>query len=254
MQEPVSEEFSPTPKPPEAPAAPVDTATLYDRWRMDPKPEHLSAVVSSLDRSIGYRLGSMGIADNPQMRHQARLITADAVRKYDPASGVALSTWTQNNLQALQRFRRENQGPVKLPDRAVLDGWALARAANELEDELGYEPDVQTLADRTGLSVKRIASVRKATRPVAAASQMSFDPTTSESDFLGEALEYVYDESDVIDRKIIEHTTGYGGAEMMSKFDLAKKLGVSPAQITRRAERLGHKIQEMERQAQEVHA
>jgi len=233
---------------------PETTESLYEAWRLDPTPESLGRVVRSMDDTINYKLVSMGVGDNPQMRSQARLFAADAVQKFDPASGTKLRTWTQSQLQSMQRYRRENQGPVKVPDRAAIDAWAIERAHRELFDELdGVEPDVKQLADRSGLSPKRIAAVRKITRPVAAGSQM-YDEGHSLPDFMGEALEYVYSESDLVDRKIIEHTTGYGGAEQLSKKDTALKLGISPAQVTRRSERIGRKLQEMDQQIESTFA
>lgn len=235
------------------PTARDTTESLYGVWQADPTPDNLGAVVKSMDNTIGYKLSSMGLTDNPQMRHQARLFAADAIKKFDPSSGASLNTWTQTQLQSLQRYRRENQGPVKVPDRAAIDAWAIERAQRELEGETGMEPDVKQLADRSGLSVKRIANVRKITRPVAASAQM-YDEGTQLPDFLGEALEYVYDQSDIVDRKIIEHTTGYGGAEMLSKKDIAVRLGISPSQVTRRADRLGAKVQEMDQSIEEAYS
>lgn len=231
---------TPPPKFPEA-------DPVYEAWRVDPTPDNLGRVVRSLDNTIGYKLSSMGVANNPQMKHQARLYAADAVKSFDPASGTTLRTWTQSQLQSLQRFKRENQGPVKIPDRAAIDAWSIERSRRELEDELGYEPDVKQLADRSGLSVKRLAAVHKITRPVASADQM-YDDGGSLPDYLGEALEYVYDGADRIDRKIIEMTTGYGGTSIMSKKDIAAKLGVSASQVTRRSDRIGRQLQEMDQQ------
>ena len=227
------------------PVKPSTTEEFYTAWKADPSPNNLSRVVKSMDNAIGYKLTSMGISDNPQMRHQARLYAADAIQKFDPASGANLRTWTQSQLQSLQRYRRETQGPVKVPDRASIDAWAIERASRELEDELGFEPDVKQLADKAGLSVKRIAAVRKITRPVASSAQM-YEEGVEMPDFLGEALEYVYDEADGVDRKIIEHTTGYGGAPVLNKKDIAMKLGISPSQVTRRADRIGLRVSEMD--------
>lgn len=234
--------------------APVEsTESAYEAWRLEPTPERLNGIVKSLDATINYKLAAMGVADNPQMRHQARLYAAEAIAKFDPNSGTNIRTWTQNQLQSMQRYKRESQGPVKVPDRAAIDAWTIERASRELEDELGYEPDVKQLADRSGISVKRIATVKKVTRPVAASSQM-YDESSELPDFLGEAMEYVYDSADKWDRKIIEHTVGYGGATVMSKKDIADKLGISPSQVTRRAEKIRMKLQDMEQQIEEVHA
>jgi DNA-directed RNA polymerase specialized sigma subunit len=230
---------------PPAPIKPLRADDAYKAWWIDKSPSNLNNVVRALDNTVSYKMSSMGIADNPQMKHQARLFVADAIKKYDPTSGASLHTWAQSHLQSMHRFKRENQGPLKVPDRAALDAWSIEKANRELTDELGYEPDVKQLADKSNISVKRIAAVRKATRPVAAASQM-YDEGSTLSDYMGEALEYVYDESDQLDRKIIEMTTGYGGVTMLQKNQIAIKLGISPSQVTRRSERIGVKLQEMD--------
>lgn len=226
---------------------------VYDRWRMDPSPTNLAAVVKALEPTVSYKVSSMGLSDNPQMKHQARLFAIDAIKKYNPGSGASLQTWTQSQLQSMNRFRRENTGPLRVPDRTALDAWAIEKARRELEDELGFDPDVKQLADRSKLSVKRIALVNKATRPIASDSQM-YDTGMEMSDFLGEALEYVYDESDPIDRKIIEMSTGYGGRQPVAKNQIAASLGMSGSQITRRTERIARKLQDMERDIEATHA
>jgi hypothetical protein len=239
----------PTPEIPDAAAQPAKVSganAAYKEWWLDKTPSKLNSVVKALDNTISYKMVSMGVSDNPQMKHQARLYVADAVKKYDPASGASLHTWAQSHLQSMHRFKRENQGPVKIPDRAALDAWSIEKANRELTDELGYEPDVRQLADKSNISVKRIAAVRKATRPVAAASQMYDDGAGSMTDYMGEALEYVYGDADQVDRKIIEMTTGYGGCDIMQKNHIAAKLNISPSQVTRRSERIGRQLQSMD--------
>ena len=249
-----TEPVTPTPPVAPSPAPPANpTAALYEAWKADPTPANLGSVVRSMDDTIGYKLSSMGVGNNPQMKHQARLFAADAVVKFDPTSGASLKTWTQSQLQSMQRFKRENQGPIKIPDRAAVDAWSIERTRRELEDEMGFEPDVKQIADRSGISVKRMAAVAKITRPVAAQSQM-YEEGSELPDYLGEALEYVYDGSDRVDRKIIEMTTGYGGTPILNKKDIALRLGISASQVTRRADRIGAQLQEMDQQMETAYS
>lgn len=241
---------TPTPPPPKKPGT---AAAAYTLWQNDPTPDRLHGVIKALEPTISYKMSAMGVADNPQMKHQARLFAAEAVRRYDPAAGVGLTTWTQSQLQSMHRFRRENQGPVKIPDRAALDAWTLEKATRQFADEHGRDPDVRELADASNLSVKRIASVRKATRPIASASQMHTDPAHN-VDFMGEALEYLYDDLDYVDRSIVEMSTGYGGASVLAKNRIAEKLGISPSQVTRRTDRISQRLQEMEQRLEDTHA
>lgn len=233
---------------------PTNAEEAYKRWWLDRTPDNLHTAVKALEPTISFKLMSMGVADNPQMKHQARLFAADAIKKFDPLTGASLHTWTQNQLQNMHRFKRENQGPVKIPDRAAIDAWTLEKATREHIDEHGQEPDVLQLADRTGMSVKRIATVRKTTRPVAATSQMHDEGGAEMVDYLGESLEYVYGDADYLDRRIIEMTTGYGGTPILPKNAIAAKLGISPSQVTRRSDRIGAKVHETERSIQQAYA
>ena len=232
---------------------PLSADAAYKEWWLDKTPSRLNEVVKALEPTVSYKMSTMGVADNPQMRHQARLFVAEAVRKYDPTAGANLHTWTQSSLQSMHRFKRENQGPMKIPDRAAIDAWTIEKANRELTDELGYEPDVKQLADKSMLSVKRIAAVRKATRPIAAASQMYDEGGDQMVDFMGEALEYLYDELDPTDRKIVEMTTGYGGGGVLPKNQIAAKLGISPSQVTRRSDRIGQRLQAMNQDLESTH-
>lgn len=241
------------PVPIERPKA-LNAEDAYKRWWLDRTPENLHGAVKALEPTISYKLVSMGVGDNPQMKHQARLYAAEAIKKFDPLSGASLHTWTQSQLQNMHRFKRENQGPVKIPDRAAIDAWTLEKATREHIDENGQDPDVKQLADRTGMSVKRIAAVRRTTRPVAASSQMYDEGGAEQVDYLGESLEYVYGDADYLDRKIIEMTTGYGGTPIMQKNVIAAKLGISPSQVTRRADRIGSLVQDMESKINSAYA
>lgn len=223
----------------------------YTAWKADPSPSNLNATVRSLDGTINYALYAVGDTDNPQLKHQARLFAADAVKTFDPTKGAQLPSWVSGQLQSLRRFKRENTGPVKVPERAQLDAWHLEKSRRDYLDKNGVEPDVKQLADSSNLSVKRIADVRRATRPVVAQDAIG-DVEQNLVDFTDEALEYVFDESDATDRKIIEHLTGYGGTKTMPKHLLAQQMGVSPSQITRRSERIARKLQDMEQDLKEV--
>lgn len=223
----------------------------YNLWKSDPTPQNLHATVRALDGTINYALYATGDTENPQLRHQARLFAADAVRTYDPTKGTQLPSWVAGQLQSLKRFKRENSGPVKVPERAQMDAWHLEQVRRDYLDKHGVDPDVKQLADASNLSVKRIADVRRTTRPVVASEAIG-DVEQSAVDYTDEALEYVYDGSDATDRKIIEMLTGYGGTEMLPKHVIAAKLGVSPSQITRRSERIALKLQEMEQDLKEV--
>lgn len=218
---------------------------LHAVWSQEPTTQNLRPVLDSMKRVLDYAVGGLNNA-GPQAKHQARLYAADAIRSYDPAAGTSLSTHVQNGLQQLKRYNRTTGGAVKVADRTSLDAFAIEKANAKFIDTHGREPTVQELSDETKMSPSRIGKVRRQTRPVASQDQMG-DAALDAPDFLDEATAYIYEDSDYIDKKIIEMTTGYGGAQMVRKnADMAAKLNIHPSQVTRRSARIRAKVQEIE--------
>lgn len=231
-----------------------DPQVAWEAWKIEQTPDNLNKVVKAMDPMINWKLSSMGAIDNPQLKHQARLIIADSVKTYDPSSGAKVPSWARTQLQGLQRYRREVSSPVKVPERAQLDAWSIEKATRELEDKLGREPDVQELSAQVKMPIKRIQDVRKLTRPVAAAAQMYDDGNEAHMpDFDQDAMGYVHMESDYIDRKIIEKLTGFGGSPLMQKNEIAVALKISPSQVTRRSERIASKLRALSDEMQKTY-
>jgi hypothetical protein len=217
-----------------------------ETYKMDPTPSNKRFVVDSLKPTIDYALVNLGVADDSYMRSKARVLAGRAIDKYDPQHGAALHTWVSRQLMPLRRERRQTQSIVKVPERIQLDAVGLMKAEREFIDKHNREPDVDELADASRLSPKRIKRIRETMRPVP--SEVAFEGILpgAESDFLEEALEYVYKDSDLIDKKIIEMKMGYGGSSMYAPKDVATRLNLTAPQLSRRSMRLAHKIQQLE--------
>jgi DNA-directed RNA polymerase specialized sigma subunit len=238
---------------------PVDYRDAYDRYRVNPTPDRLYDVVKSMDATINHALISVGSQDDPLMRSQAQAYAAEAIKTFNPDSGAQLPTWVSQNLMQLRRFKRQNSGPLKMPERIHLDAMALTRAEAEFLDSKDRDPTLEELADMTGLSMRRIKKVREAfrktpTEGLETAGEGNFASSVAalEPDYTGEALDYVYADADPIDKQLIELTTGYGGKEPISAADAAKRLKLSPVQVTRRRAKLALKLQEIERGLQRI--
>jgi hypothetical protein len=222
--------------------APVWSAD-YEKWKAEPTPENLSAAVKTLQPAIDY---AMSGEDDPVLRMKARVLAAKAIANYDPARGASLPTWVAGNLRQLARYRREQRSPVKIGDRTQLEGWQLEQTARKFADEHGREADAGELADFSGLSVRKIKNLRQhATRIVPEGAYGESVPG-ADSDFTEEAMDYVFNDADHVDRMIMQHKTGYGGSPLLSNQELSTKLQLHPSQITRRAQKLSYRVGEIE--------
>lgn len=233
-----------------APPKKIDTAALWEDWRNEPSPPKLRSVVDALKPSIDVALYGVGGNNDPYLQSKARTLAAAAVKSYDPASGARLDTWTMQHLQRLSRLKRQSATPVRLPERIQLDNYALEQASKRFLDEHDREPDLRELADASKLPVKRIEHVRKTIRamPSEALYTAADAPivTQSEPDFTSEAVDIVYDDLDSVDRLILEMKTGYGGRDILPPAEVARRLKLTPSQLSRRAQRLSYLIQKAE--------
>lgn len=225
----------------------------YQTYIAAPTPENLTAVVEHLNPVINYNLSSINAGGNNLIRSKARLFTADAIKKYDPAFGASLNTWVSGQLMQLKRYNRQVNQPVAVADRVQVDAGALHRAEQDFMDKYDREPDLEELADHAKIPIKRIEKIRRSFRAMPSQSAIGEGYTQTETDFGNEALSYVYKDSDKVDRKIIEMKTGYGGRyEEMEPKDIAVLLGLTPSQLTRRSAKLSLKVQEIEQALQQV--
>lgn len=243
-------------------SAPVSTApptkksqldSLYESYKLDPSQDNLRAVVDMLQPTINYSVNSINSGTDALIKNKAKILAAEAVRKYDPQFGAALPTWVSGQLMQLRRFKRSVGQPVQVPERIQLDAYALHRAEQSFIDKHDREPDLHELADAANMPVRRIQKVRNSFR--ATPSEAGLGDTTAgiATDFSDEAVDYVYRDADRIDRKIIEMKTGYGGKyPHMEPKHIAIRLGLSPSQLTRRSTKLTLRIQDIERDLQDV--
>lgn len=227
--------------------------TPYDKWVSEPTPENLGNTVKDLDPVIRNVLHSIGGTGDPYLYSQARTLTAKAVMSYDPQYGSGLKTWTSRQLQPLRRTKRLSQSAIRIPESVQLDAWQIKKTEQEFLDENGREPDMDELADAAGLSVKRIQKVQRQFMSTPSDSVVTGDGTEDssgigqmggETDFGAEAMDYVFKESDYVDRKILEYKMGYNGKPALSGNEIAAKLKLTPVQVSRRSAKLALKVQD----------
>lgn len=240
----------------EEPVKPVKLS-LYDIYKADSTPENLYKLTQSLKPTIDSAVATMGGGGNPQIAAKARVITAKAIQSFDPEAGVSLHTWVSNQLRQLTRDIRKSNSVMSVPDGVMLDAYAIYRKTSEFEEENDREPTLDELADLTHLSKKRIEDVRKKMMPVV--NETATESAEGESllagsgdDFSADALDYVYNDSDTTDKKLLEYTVGYGGNKPLDSNQIMEKLKLTPVQLTRRKARLSMRIQEIMEDLQRV--
>lgn len=253
--------MSTIPKPPDLTEAPFTEKiaphqAAYDDWKATPDDTRkLDAVIKQLNPTINGVLRSLGNDGDAALTLKAKVLTSRAIRTYDPQYGAALPTWVARQLQPLRRYKRTALMPVRVPERMQLEAVTIMQAENEFREKHDRDPDMVELSDAVKMPAARIADIRRTFRRVASASSFGENSAQDQpsTDFSDEALEYIYPNADLIDKRIIEMKTGYGGSfEPMAPHVIAQRLNLTPVQLSRRSAKLGQQIEEIRSALQKI--
>jgi len=227
-----------------------DLVGPYEAWKTEQTPQRAGELLKAVEPTISASLRTYGTQKSPTLRSRARILALDAISRYDPTKS-AMKTHLMSQLQGLRRYAAKEQQILSVPEQVGLNLGHLRASENELQDKLGRDPSDVELADHTGLSLKRIAYIRKA-RPSWSESSM-VRPSDEGEDVFAPAVqqrgtgvrqwhELVYHDLDGRDQLIMEHTFGMHGKPVLTNQLLAKKLGVSPGAVSQRRARIQAKL------------
>lgn len=226
----------PIPKEPEVP---------YWKQYQDGNRQAALPFLTEMDKTMDQAINQFAGGDKAY-KTQARLLALQAAQTFDPHAGANIRTHVYNNLKRLQRISAQRGNLTRIPEQAAFQRNAVMKARKDYEIDHGEEPTVEELATMTGISRKRIDDLARY-KPITPDSLAvspegdSFAPSRVDH-ALNLYDTYIYDGLDRIDKKIYEWSTGYGGAPIISQQEMAKKLNISPAAVSKRARSISVKF------------
>lgn len=233
----------------------TEFANPYNAWKAAPGPKTMTPLLSAITPVLDSALRTYAAKGSPTLRSQAKIMAADAIGKYDPTRGK-LRTHLMYNLQGLRRAGTQESQIIRLPERVAIDLYHLRQHENELRDQHGRDPSVSELADKSGLSKRRIQYIRKAQPGMPEGMLASEGDVGEEQAALGPAVqqadaervwhEYIYHDLHPTDQVIMENTLGLFGRPVLPKKEIAKRLNISPGAVTQRAAKIQAKIDRRE--------
>lgn len=224
----------------------------YETWKKHKTPENMSALIEKSKPIINSAIQSYG-GMNKSLGSQAKVLAADAIKKFDPNQGVKLRTYIMSQLQPLIRINRERAQVTRIPERVTLDLYKMKQEEQRFHDQYGRGPSDTELSDATGLARKRLLHVRKFSRgeiaeSAIASEESGFMPGVAKPDPDTILLEYVHHDLDPVDQLILEHKTGIYDKPILSNNDLAARLRLSPGAVSQRAKKVARRIAELQAQ------
>lgn len=220
----------------------------YTDWVREQTPENMSKLLDALAPTINSEVTRYS-GSPTLLRSKAKVLAVNAIKTYNPMQGTKLSSWVVTGLKPLARYSIK-QRDIKIPEVAARQAAELDSVSRRMSEELGRDPTDEELADETGLSVKRIRSVRS--KAVASVTSGRFDeqegedaslaPAVQKSDPIPFAQEAVYQGLSDMDRFIFDAATGSHGVKQLPAIEVAGRLGVSPATVSQKAKAIGNQI------------
>lgn len=183
-------------------------------------------------------------------------LSSGAIDTYDP-SKAQLNTHIINNLKKLSRFVTNYQNVGHIPEpRALMIGKYNTIYSNLNEDK-GREPTAEELADSMQVPITEIERLQTELRKDLSLNLV--DDENDSDDGTGfyqyisgdqnpkqkEAIEFVYFDSDPVEKKILEWTLGLYGNPILSTKDILTKLKLSDLELKKIKEKLAKEISEL---------
>lgn len=231
-----------------------ELSPAYQTFKMTPTPQSRSALLKEVSPIIDQAMTSygMGSSASPVLRSRAKLLASSAFDTYDPAKG-SLKTHLLGQLRGLQRHAAQSQNIIGVPERVAIQRQQLTETEDLLRDELGRDASDLEIADRTGLSRKRMAYIRGYRPPVAEGSVLQEDdegntmmpqvtPLKPEEQY----LDYVYYDLAPSDQLILDYSLGLHGAPKLTPKQVALRMGVTVSAISQRAAKIQRMLDEQQ--------
>lgn len=221
---------------------------MYAQWQKDKTPATNTALLKTIQPVIDTAVTSYaGNNANPSLRSRAKIMALKALETYDPERGN-VRTHLLSQLQSLRRLSAQSQNIIAIPEQVGLDYGALADAETELYDELSRDPTDDELANKTGLSVRRIQKIRAFHQPVAEGVTQQITEEAAPGDVAstipgatsGEDawFNFVYDDLSPTDKLIADMTLGRHNRRMASTQEIARRLNITPGAVSQRAAKI----------------
>jgi len=181
-------------------------------------------------------------------------LAGNALNTYNPELSQ-LNTHVTNNLKKLSRFVTDYQNIGHIPEPRALMIGQYKTVFNNLQDEKGREPTTVELADALNVSINEIERMQTELRKDLYMGNIAegeddigfyeFVNPAEQTSAYKEALEFVYFDSDPIDKRIIEGYTGIYNKPKKKSKDLLKELNLTEAQLLTRRKKIAKNIKEL---------
>ncbi len=237
---------------------------LWKAWKAAPTEENLIPLMEQIRPLIKKRVSQFSSAPVPEpaVLASANFHALKGLQTYKPGHNTQLKSWIHTYLQGVHSDVSKHANIGRIPYRRSRQIGLFNEVVSELEDELGHEPDTQTIAERMNASLAEAGRLRADNRWTAThVEKMQVDRSradyieslnVTEPDKLDdlqagtqrEVMRYIYQDLSPRERTVFEYEHGLYGRPQLNGTKMAKAMGVSAPTVSRIRQSIQDKIDE----------
>ena len=237
------------PAPPSTPFAKLPMKDMVLAWQKNPSPENTSAILEKFRPTISSAINSYAQGMDKDLSIKAAKLTLASLKAYNPDMGTEPTTYVFHGLKRLNRLAADRNSIIHYPEQMLAEQAQVKRFMASFEDEKGREPSLGEIADKLGMSLKkidRLLSTAAVTNDSSMVSEDTGDNLVGAKDLTDEDyFDYVYTSVGPVDQKIMEWTSGLHGKPKLSNNNIAARLRISPAAVSQRKNRIQNMLSEV---------
>lgn len=212
---------------------------IWNRWKQNPSEDNTRALLNQTANIRHKAVQNWSGSISPTTLHsEAVKQSIKAFETYDPNKNVQLSTHLTNQLKKLSRDAYAEVSFLRMPEERQMKYRTFEFGREELREKLGREPSAFELSDRLGWSLaetRRFLSEDKTVLMNSEPLPVGMQSMSTSGDINpNDPLHFAIADLSPTDQLIFEHTTGYGGAKVLTGAELMRKTGLSQSQISYR--------------------
>jgi DNA-directed RNA polymerase specialized sigma subunit len=201
---------------------------LWRRWKQSRSPMDLENLIQQMSPVIAREVNRWAaVAPRFVLDNEAKKLAIKAFESYDTIHGTLLSTHLVNQLQKLSRTAYSRQSTLSIPEQHRLTYNRYTRAKADLEDQLGFPPTLDHIADHLRLPIPKLTNILanvERRELVESGEGPSFQVAHSDT----ENIEFAYHQMTPRQKQVFDLRTGmHGSMEVGSDRDILTRLGIT---------------------------
>lgn len=205
---------------------------LWEKWYKSRSNADLEALMKQMMPILRREIGRWSnIAPQFVLEAEAKKLALKAFETYNKNKNAGLSTHVTYQLQKLSRFAYARQASVGIPEHQRLTFNKYQKVKNQLEDQLGYPPSIDTIADHMAIQPHKLQGILQNVNRkefLESGEGPSFQQNSDADDILHLAVGDMTPQQ----RRIFEMRTGYNNTPIKDAKLIMKELAITQGQLS----------------------